>query len=83
MHITEIEVSEPVSAGNGRAWAHVVFKSANQHVVLTAQADEGAGQQAFVDEALRQLRRLPEFRRDAGMLTFAENLLQEAQARCA
>ena len=83
MHITEIEMSEPVPAGNGRESALVVFKSANQHVVLTAQAEQGAGQQVFVDDALRQLRRLPEFRRSADALTIAENLMPGAEARCA
>lgn len=74
MHITKIDIADPVSHPGEGYTALVSFHADDRHVMLMARADQAGDRSAFLKDALRQLRRLPEFRRSAGGLTFAEDL---------
>lgn len=79
MYITQIEVSEyPSRHGELRRRAHVRLQSDRKQVQMECaiREDEArAGSRlAFIRDALRQVRRMPEFRRGTEEITFAPEL---------
>lgn len=67
MYVTQIEVSEfPKRNGAAMKHAHVLFQTETRHVQLqcTIRAEEPQARSrlAFIREAIRQMRRMPEYR---------------------
>ena len=85
MLVTDIEISHySYDSRRARHCANVAMTFRNRVVSLLCQLDMPAEEsasnraRAFVQDAIRQLRRMPEFRTGADRLQFADHLMRKS-----
>ena len=82
MYITRIDITEMPPAQPGQPWRGLVALFSGGDCVRlhcsARTADRAARRARFVEDALRQLRRMPEFRRGARHIALAPGLRPRA-----